>query len=863
MSSGQAARWAGVERIFDEALDLPEAERAPFLKQRCAGDAALHAEVLSLLAAAGAAEGFLEDLPTVRAQAAPDTPFQQSLQAGDVVGDWLVSRLIGHGGMSDVYLAERSGGQYAQRAALKLLSRDLARKAHHLQEERQILAQLEHPGITRLIDGGEMADGRPYLVMEYVEGRNILEHCRAIAASLEQRLAIFLQVCDAVAYAHRHLVVHRDLKPGNILVTADGSVRLLDFGIAKLLGPPRLDGGDSNRTLHLTPAYAAPEQLQGQAVTTAADVYSLGVLLYELLCGKAPFDIAALPMTLALHRVLNDTPAAPSAIARTLAAPPVPVTALRGDLDHIVAKALRKEPEHRYASAAELKTDIERFRRHEPVTARSYAPRYVIGRFVRRHRLAVSLALGAVAALVLGLSLSLWFYVEARQARLRAETAAATTQAINDFLNRDLLAGIQLEARPTKDVSLRELLDNAAAQTDQRFAAQPETAARVHQSIGESYLNLSLYEASQVQLEKALALYEQVLGRSSDETLAVIARLANVTATRGLTAQAIALYEEVIAAYAKRYGDAYAPLIVLRVEAADTLFGAGDFQRAAVQMKPLLEGPGAQSLSTSDQLDAQARYASFLLWLGDLASAERMHRGALEGRKKLFGEEHLATAVSHLFLAGVLIEQARLPEAEQEATAGLAGVRRWVGPDDAFLAVAEAGLARLRLEQNRLGEAESLLMDAIRIRTTIFGEDSSLLAWTRHQMAEVMKRQGRLKEARALMQTVLRVADKVDGPGNPWTLKQRLVLVSILRELGETSRAQNELASIPADAQARLPKIHPFLGLLSYEQGLVAAQAGGPAAAKAALTQALAIYAICYGGEHPRTREVRTRLAAL
>ena len=863
MTTARNPRWAEVERILDEALDLPEAERARFVERSCAADAALHGEVRSLLKAAGASSGFLEDLAAARPATAPAGELQQSLQPGDHVGAWSITRLIGRGGMSDVYLAERADGQYTQRAALKLLSRDLAKKARHLQEERQILAQLEHPGITRLIDGGVTGDGRPYLVMEYVEGRNILEHCRETAASLAQRLAIFVQVCDAVAYAHRYLVVHRDLKPGNIIVTADGSVRLLDFGIAKLLGPARLDGGDGNPTLHLTPAYAAPEQLRGLAVTTAADVYSLGVLLYELLCGQAPFEIGSLPMTLALHRVLHDSPAAPSAVARAQAAPPVAPGALRGDLDHIVARALRKEPEHRYASAAELKAEIERFRRHEPVVARGYEPRYVIGRFVRRHRLAVSLALGALAALVLGLTVSLWFYFDARQARLRAEAAAATTQAINDFLNRDLLAGIQMEARPTKDVTLRELLDNAAEQTDRRFAGQPEVAARVHQAIGESYYNLSLFELAQAQHEKALALYSQNHGRESDEALAVMARLALVSGVRGRSREAIALYDEAIQGYEKLHGADYAPLAVLRVESADILFGTGDFERAAAQMKLLLEGPGGRSLSAGDRLDTLARYGGFLFWQGDFAAAEKIHREALEGRRKLFGEQHMATAISHVFLAGVLIERARLQEAEQEVSAGLAGIRKWVGPDDAFLAVAEATLARLRLEQDRPREAESTLMDVLRIRVAAFGEGSSFLAWTRHQMAEVLQREGRLKEALPLAQTAVRVSDKVDGPGNPWTIKQRLVLVSILRELGDSARARRELDAIPADAVARLPKTQPFLGLLFYERGMMAAQSGDAAAAKGALTQALAIYEVCYGGEHPRTREVRVRIAAL
>lgn len=857
--SAQAQRWSETERLFDEALLLPETERASFLARACGDDAQLHGEVSSLLRAAGESAEFLEpgqstasDVPRARVRA--------TLTSGSKVGAWSIENLIGRGGMSEVYLAQRADGQYSQRAALKLLNAELTQKSRHLLEERQILARLDHPGITRLIDGGVTADGRPFLVMEYVEGREVLDHCRAIAATLEQRLKIFLQICDAVAYAHRHLVVHRDLKPGNILVTAENQVRLLDFGIARLLDSA--GAATANPTLHLTPGYAAPEQLTGQAVTTATDSYSLGVLLYELLSGQPPFEISRLPMTLALQRVLAETPPPASETARRRAAPPVPPAALAGDLDHIIAKALRKEPEHRYVSAAELKADIERYLRHEPVSARGYDLRYVLGRFVRRHRTAVGLASGAVLALLLGLSVSLWFYADARRARARAEAAAATTQAINEFLNRDLLAGIQLEKRPTRDVTLLELLDNAAEQTGRRFENQPEAAARVHKSIGESYFNLSKYEPSRAQYEKALALYTQVHGRDSGEALAVLARLASLSSMLGRYEQALALYEEAIAGYT-RQGAGYDTVANLHVEASDMLTGQGDFQRAADQLHAVIEGPIGRGLTPADRLDAQGRYGAALFWLGDLAGSERYQRMALEGRIKLFGEVHMATAVSHLFVGGVLVERGQIAAGEKELINGLAQIRRWVGPDDAFLAVAECSLARLRMLQGRGAEAESLLLNALRIRIGIFGENSSFVAWTRQQLAEILQSQGRLLEARQLMQLALPVADATDGPGNPWTVKQRLVQVGILRELGHNTDAQAELAKISDGALSKLPATHPFLGLLRLEQGLVAAQARDAAAALARLTEALAIYEVCYGAKDERTLAVRRHLAAL
>jgi tRNA A-37 threonylcarbamoyl transferase component Bud32 len=856
-----ADRWAQIERLLDEALALPADARASFVERNCGGDADLLREVSSLIDAVAASDGFLE--PHAASAADPLQDAGATLASGSLIGAWAIQRLLGRGGMSEVYLAERADGQYTQRAALKLLSAALAQKPRQLREERQILARLEHPGITRLIDGGVADDGRPYLVMEYVEGQNLLAYCKAHAATLEQRLQIFLQICEAVAYAHLHLVVHRDLKPGNILVTGEGQVRLLDFGVAQLLGAPDLGGHGANPTLHLTPAYAAPEQLSGMPVTTATDTYSLGVLLYQLLCGRLPFELDTLPMTLALQRVLEDTPPLLSATARRQVAPPVPPAALAGDLEHIAGKALRKEPAQRYASAADLKADIERYLRHEPVTARGYEMGYVLARFVRRHRSVVTLALGAITALVLGLGLSLWFYADARRARNRAEAAAATTQAINDFLNRDLLAGIRLDTAPTRDVTLRQLLDDAARQVDARFAGQPETAARVHQAVAESYFNLSLYDAAQAQYQKALALYGSLQRRDSDEALAVIARLASLASGDGRYEQAVALYDEALRGYAARHGASYAPLAALRAESAGIHYGHGDFQRAADQLRQLLEGEAGRALSAADRLDSIATYGGYLQCLGDFAGAERAQREALAGRIKLYGEQHMATSMSHLFVGGVLTDEARLDEAEKELETGAAGVRRWVGPDDAFIATADSTLARLRLDQGRLAEAASLMRNALRIRVTAFGDDSSFTAWTRQQLAEVLQHQGLLREARQLMQNALAVADKTDGRGNPWTVRQRLVMVGILRELGETQLAQAELAMIPAGALSQLPATHQYVGLLRYEQGLVAAQAGDRLAARAALTQAAAIYTARYGAGHPRTRAVRASLAAL
>ncbi|MEJ1961405.1 MAG: serine/threonine-protein kinase [Gammaproteobacteria bacterium] len=294
------------------------------------------------------------------------------LPEGTRLGPWRLLHLIGRGGAGEVYLAVRADGAFQQKAAIKVLHRGAVAETTRFKVEREILARLEHPGIARLLDGGVHADGRPYMVMEYVEGVSLTEFCDAGSLDLDSRLKLFIEVCDVVALAHRNFVVHRDLKPRNILITQDGRVKLLDFGVAKLLDA--VAGPAAEKTsAPLTPDYAAPEQLTGQPITTATDVYALGVVLFELLTSRKPFHNTAMPVAHAVRSVLQEVPPAPSRAARLLESARVPARRLEGDLDAIVAKCLRKEASHRYENVDALELDLRRHRRSEPVSAREGA----------------------------------------------------------------------------------------------------------------------------------------------------------------------------------------------------------------------------------------------------------------------------------------------------------------------------------------------------------------------------------------------------------------------------------------------------------------------------------------------------------
>lgn len=444
-------RWQRIRLLFEAVLGVEQAGRAAWLDAHCAGDAELRREVDALLQADAQADTHALEVagvaPDLVSALAEQERVQQGQQlAGRRLGPWRLQREIGRGGMGAVWLAERDDGEYAQQAAVKLVHPgwDAGELLRRFRAERQILAGLSHPHIARLLDGGVSEDGKPYLVLEYIDGAAIGEYCDAARLPLAARLRLFLDVCAAVAHAHRSLVVHRDLKPSNILVDRDGRVKLLDFGIAKLIEPGVADGVSVLRAF--TPGYAAPEQVRGEPATTGVDIYALGLLLYELLTGRRPYANTASTPAAYEQAILTQEPERPSrAVALTDPAgierarvrdlDPMRLAArLRGDLDAMVMKALRKDPAERYASVAALAEDVERFLDHRPVIARRGDWRYRARRFLRRHALAVSLSALALLSLVGGLAVALWQADIARQQRDVAERAGREARAVADFL---------------------------------------------------------------------------------------------------------------------------------------------------------------------------------------------------------------------------------------------------------------------------------------------------------------------------------------------------------------------------------------------------------------------------------------------
>jgi non-specific serine/threonine protein kinase/serine/threonine-protein kinase len=522
MTPPRREEWARVRQIFEAALAQPVDRRSSFIAASCPGAPAIGEQVMGLLASHDQAAAFLErpavheiaDLPLAGAEAAPGA----DANVGRTIGPYVLESCLGHGGMGTVYLARRADHAFERRVALKMVRGDMNSDVvvRRFEHERQILASLDHPHVARLYDGGTTPEGLPYFVMEYVEGEPITHYCTRRGLDTRARLAMFRTVCGAVQYAHQRLVVHRDLKPGNILVGADGQPKLLDFGIARLLaGAGVHESPGATLVSALTPDYASPEQVRGQTVTTATDVYSLGVILYELLAGRRPFAIRASSLEDIVRTVCETDPLPPSAAIDGAgdSGRPCPPHELRGDVDTIVLRALRKEPERRYRSAQELSDDIGRFLEGRAVLARGDARAYRAAKFVARHWTAVLVAAVVLVSLVGGLVLVVRQKQIADEQRRRAERRFADVRKLAGsflFEVQDTIQDLPGAIRARELVTRRavEYLDGLAVEAGDDPTLQAELA-RAYQRVGDVLGNGR--EANLGDAAGALASYRQAL----------------------------------------------------------------------------------------------------------------------------------------------------------------------------------------------------------------------------------------------------------------------------------------------------------------------------------------------------------------
>ena len=685
-------RWAEADALFDAALQRPPDERTAFLRARCGNDPALYHAVNALLDAETEAEAALGESATSFASGLLGVVGRDEvgLPVGTRVGAYEVVGELGRGGMGAVYRAARADGTFDKEVALKLVKRgmDTDEMLRRFRSERQILAGLDHPNVARLLDAGAHEDGRPFLVMERVGGEPITEWADARRLGLAERLALFEQAVGAVAYAHRRLVVHRDLKPSNIFVAEeDGAshVKLLDFGIARLLSP-EADALTRPEVRVLTPEYAAPEQRAGGTVTTATDVYALGVVLYELLTGTRPDGPDPVPPSVAVTRE-----AAPG---HALRQPDRLARALRGDLDTLTLAALRADPERRYASAEALLDDLRRYRQKLPLHARPESATYRMGRFVARHRLGVGLAVGALAFLLGGGAMySARIAAERDVARAERDRAEATADFVTDLFSAADPFTTSTERPDT--LRARDLLLRGAERARTSLADQPSTRADVLTTIGEALADLSLYAEADSLLDGAVSAAREA---RADDVLA-----------RALMAEGEARY------LGESPADAIPPLrealglaggtgaeILARLHLGAALRRTGDLNEAASVLS------AADTESADDPLDA----AAVLVERGRVdqdrgraAEAEPFYREALVLQQSVLAEDNPRLATTLEMIGVTLQAQDRLDEAEDVATDVLRIRQASLGDDHVHTVTARYNLARLARDQGRFEEA--------------------------------------------------------------------------------------------------------------------------------------------------------------
>jgi eukaryotic-like serine/threonine-protein kinase len=737
--------WRKLSPFLDEALEIDADQRPAWLASLVERDPEIAAELQILLAErdAIAGSGFLEGVVQVGVNS---TPLSLS---GQVLGAYRLLSLIGQGGMGSVWLAERCDGRFEGRAAVKLLNIAVMDRANEerFRREGNILARLTHPNIARLIDAGVSPDnGQPYLVLEYVDGQAIDQYCDAHALDVDARLHLFLDVLEAVIHAHANLVVHRDIKPGNVLVSVAGHVKLLDFGIARLLEDD--EGRGTRDGWAATPQYAAPEQVARGTVTTATDVYALGVLLYVLLTGTHPAgDAARSPATL-MHAIVDVAPRRPSDVVE-----PVKLRRrLRGDLDTIIAKALKKNASERYASVTALADDIRRSLRFEPITARPDTLLYRTVTFVRRHTHGV---VASAAVVILLTALTVYHTDRLASERDRAQREAAKAQKATEVLTGMLTAADPYDVvhGSRVDPTVRDVLDAGSEQVKKDLAGQPDLQAGMLTVLGRIYRRLAIYDKAQPLLEQALASSN---GADRVDVAQTLHDLGTVLADKGDYTAAAPRLEQALAMRRRLLGYDHADVAVTLSELGRVYQDLGfnhraePLQREALRIRRTVLGEDHRETAVS-----LSDLASVLRLDGDLAGAETLLTRCLEINRRTRGEIHPNTSATLHDLG--LIAAARRDNAKAEATLrrALDIARRTLGEKHPIVATTLNSLSHVLVAQGRPEDAAAALQDALTIARPALGGDHQLVAIYAINLALVQLSLNRAAAAEQLLQEAL------------------------------------------------------------------------------------------------------------
>jgi len=743
-----STRWQRVQSLFHEAADMPASEQRVFLETQCGDDGALVSEVLILLDEDARGGSLLDgDVADVASQIFNDSspgslPFKE-------FGPYRIKQALGEGGMGVVYLAERE--DLGNEVAIKIL-RDAwvsPARRERFNAEQRTLAQLNHPSIARLYDADTSPDGTPFFVMEYVEGVPLTDYCRTQKCSIAERLRLFRAVCEAVLYAHQHAVIHRDLKPSNILVKGDGSIRLLDFGIAKHLeNLGELVDQTITGLRMMTPAYAAPEQIRGEQVGIQSDVYSLGVVLYELLAGRLPFDLTKCTPSQA-EKVLTEQEAEkPSDVVQMAVASPETKSAVSAsktawaDLDVLCLTAMHKDPPRRYQSVEALIRDVNHYLAGEPLEARPDTWHYTLGKFVRRHARLVSAA-AIIFALLVGMVI--FYTVRLTKARNAALMQAARTQRIQRFM-LNLFQGGDPAAGPADDLRVVTLLDRGA-QEARSLDAEPAVQAELYETLGGIYQKLGKLEQADSLMESALAKREALYGPDSIETAKGLLALGSLRDAEARYGDAERLIRQALDRD-RRHLPANDPAVAKAMLALGGVLdnrGAYDQSIAILeQTVQLYSAPGSERVELADSL---YELANAHFYAGHYEKSEEINERALAMYKQIYGERHPRVAEILINLGAIQLDTGHYAAAEQYDRQALDMVQAWYGKDNPETASDLTILARSLVYQKRFDEASDLLQQSLAIKERTFGKVHPSVASTLNELGSVALNEGKYDAA--------------------------------------------------------------------------------------------------------------------
>ncbi len=833
------ARWQKIQSLFEEVVDSGPEERVARLASSCQGDSELRDSVEALLASDRRTEDPL--INAIGAAAESLLEEHQDRLLGTRIGPYRVVSILGQGGMSTVYRGERDDSQYQQTVAIKVLHHAVLhpRLRSRLHSERHILATLDHPSIARLIDSGDLEDGTPYLVMEHVDGESIDVYCDSRTLFVRERLEMFLQVCTAVQYAHRNLIVHRDIKAANIFITGDGTAKLLDFGIAKLLAPESLSHTLPVTRLQeriLTPENAAPEQVLGRAITTATDIYSLGVLLYQLLTGRSPYRLLSFSQLQLERAICMDDPVRPSQMVvsklsgendpdrsrisdRRGLSPQRLRTRLSGDLDAIIGMAMRKEPDRRYPSVEAFAADVQRHLTGRPVRARQGDWRYHTAKFLRRHTLAVV----GIAAIMLGLSVvagvTLWQNHRIELAREATAQERDRAQQVSAFLV-DVFSQADPFTAQGQQPTARDLLDRGAQKILSNSNLQPEVRAQLLESIGLAYRRQGLSERAVPLLEQAVAIRRDEHPLDQHRVAAALANLAQALTDGGHLVSAEAYLQQAL--QMSRGGDR-----VPSVESADILQQFGQFEL------------GAKS-------DPQA--------------ASKLFRESLEIYRAAVGSQSPAVASILNNLADAEVWTADYVLAERDEREAIRIFQATVNRNHPDHATALENLGIILTERGKYREAEQMLNEALDIESNVFGANNQRVANIQSHLGILYDRQGDLPRAvQATRQAVTLAADKL-GTSHYLTGYYLDSLANLYLRANDLPAAESYARqSLDVYAQS-LPTRHLYVASTRQLLGDVLMQRGKLTAAEVELRAAVDINTALAGADSWRTARSQASL---